>query len=72
MKPLVPILGSILFLAVAAFCVFGFMAIFEPTDSTDQCTVFRIGYAVVGVGSLIGVKLLIIHVACKQVPSRAR
>lgn len=33
MKLNVAILGSLLLLAVAAFCVFGFLATFEPTDN---------------------------------------
>jgi hypothetical protein len=56
MKPLVAILGSPLLLAVAAFCVFGFLATFEPTDNAIA---FRIGYAVIGVGCLVGVGFLI-------------
>jgi hypothetical protein len=59
MKQLVLILGSILLLAVAAFCVFGFLATFEPTDNETQFMAFRIGYAVVGVGCLIGIGFLI-------------
>lgn len=35
MKLFVAILGSLLLLAVAAFCVFGFLATFEPTDSRE-------------------------------------
>jgi hypothetical protein len=56
MKPLVAIFGSLLLLAVAAFCVFGFLATFEPTDNAIA---FRIGYAVIGVGCLVGVGFLI-------------
>lgn len=58
MKLFVAIFGSLLLLAVTAFCVFGFLATFEPTDKTTQFLAFRIGYAVVGVGSLIGVAFL--------------
>lgn len=36
MKFLVAVFGSLILLAVAAFCVFGFMATFEPTDKTAQ------------------------------------
>ena len=58
MKLLVAIPGSLLLLAIAAFCAFGFMATFEPTANA---LAFRIGYAVVGVGCLIGVVLLIVN-----------
>lgn len=57
MKHLVAIFGSLLLLAVAAFCVFGFMASFE--DGIAEFIAFRIGYAVIGVGSLIGIVVLI-------------
>ena len=59
MKLFVAILGSLLLLAVAAFCVFGFMATFEPTDKTTQFMAFRIGYVVVGVACIIGMGILI-------------
>lgn len=59
MKLFVAILGSILLLAVAAFCGFGFLATFEPTDNVTQFMAFRIGYSVIGVGCLVGVGLLI-------------
>ncbi len=48
--------GSLLLLAVAAFCVFGFLATFEPTDNA---LAFRIGYTVIGVGCLVGAGVLI-------------
>lgn len=52
MKLLIAVFGSLLLLAIAAFCIFGFMATFEPTDNA---LAFRIGYAVVGVGCLVGI-----------------
>ena len=52
MKLFVAILGSLLLLAVAAFCGFGFLATFEPTNNA---LAFRIGYAVIGFGCLVGV-----------------
>jgi hypothetical protein len=61
MKTFVAVLGSLLLLAIAAFCVFGFMATFEPTDRTAEFLAFRVGYAVVGVGCLVGVVLLIVN-----------
>ena len=59
MKLFVAISGSLLLLAVTAFCLFGFLATFEPTESTTQFMAFRIGYAVVGVGCLVGFCVLI-------------
>ncbi len=59
MKLFVAILGSLFLLAVAAFCVFGFLATFEPTDNTDQFMAFRIGYTVIGLGCLAGVGFLL-------------
>lgn len=55
MKLFVAIFGSLLLLAVSAFCVFGFLATFEPTTNTSQFMIFRIGYGVMGVGCLIGI-----------------
>lgn len=59
MKPLVTILSSLLLLAVAAFCVFGFMATFEPSDNQTQFLAFKIGYAAIALGCLIGTGFLI-------------
>jgi len=58
MKLIVAIVGSLL-LAVAAFCLFGFLATFEPTTNTTQFMVFRVGYAVGGVGCLVGIGFVI-------------
>jgi len=69
MKVFVAILGSLLLLAVAAFCVFGFMATFEPTDKTTQFIGFRIGYAVVGVACIVGVRFLIVNPRGRTSPS---
>ena len=55
MTQCVAILGSLLLLAVAGFCVFCFMTTFEPTNNAAQFMLFRVAYAVVGVGCLIGV-----------------
>ena len=65
MKLLVTILGSLLLLAVAAFCVFGFLATFEPTDKTAQFLAFRVGYTVIGIGCLVGVGFLIVNAVRK-------
>jgi len=50
MKLFVAIFGSLFLLAVAACCVFGFLATFKPTDNTAQFMAFRVGYAVIGLG----------------------
>ena len=59
------IVSSLLLLAVAAFCLFGFLATFEPTDRPGQFLAFRIGYAVVGFGCLAGTVATIINVIRK-------
>ncbi len=60
MKLILAIVAPIILLPVAAFCVFGFMATFEPTDRPEVFTAFRIGYGVVGVGCLIAVLVLFV------------
>lgn len=60
MKVIFSVLVSLMFLAVAAFCLFGFLATFEPTDRPGQFLAFRIGYAVVGVGCLGGTVALVV------------
>ncbi len=62
MKHLAAILGSLLLLAVAAFCVFGFLATFEPTDNAF---VFRVGYTVIGIGCVVGTGILFVNGARK-------
>ena len=59
MKLFVAILGSLLLLAVAAFCGFGFLATFEPTDNVAQFMALRIGYSVMCLVCLVGVGFLI-------------
>ena len=61
MKLLFTVVGSLLLLAIAAFCVFGFLATFEPTDKPEMFLAFRIGYAVVGIGCLVGTIALIVY-----------
>ena len=61
MKLLLTGFGSLFLLALAVFCVFGFLATFEPTNNPGQFMAFRIGYAVVGLGSIGGVILLIVN-----------
>ena len=59
MKLILAIIAAIILLPIAAFCVFGFMATFEPTDRPEVFMAFRIGYGVVGVGCLVAVVGLI-------------
>ncbi len=66
MRLLVAILGSVFLLAVAGFCVFGFLATFEPTDRTAEFWAFRIGYAVVGIGCLIGTGVSLVKAMSKR------
>ena len=54
MKIVLAFFGSLLLLAVAAFCLFGFLATFEPTDRPGQFLAFRVGYAVVDIACLAG------------------
>ncbi len=56
MKRVAPILCTVLLLSLAAFCVFGFLATFEPTD---HAVAFRIGYALIGLSCLTGSALQI-------------
>ncbi len=65
MKRFVAIFGSLPLLAVAAFCVFGFLATFEPSDNATQFIAFRIGYSVIGVGCFVGVGFLIANAVRK-------
>jgi len=62
MKLLIAIFGSLLLLAVAAFCVFGFLATFEPTS---DAIAFKIGYTVIGLGCLVGVGFLVANAVWK-------
>ncbi len=62
MKLVVAVLGSLLLLAIAAFCVFGFLATFEPTSNAMA---FRIGYTVIGMGCLVGVGGLVANAVRK-------
>ena len=58
MKPILAIAVAIALLPVVAFCVFGSMATFEPTDRPGVFMAFRIGYGVGGVGCLVVVGCL--------------
>jgi hypothetical protein len=60
MKMIVTVVGSILLLALAAFCLFGFLATFEPSNTPGMFWAFRIGYAIVGIGCVVGVCVLIL------------
>ena len=60
MRILLALFGSLVLLAVAAFCAFGFLATFEPTNNAGEFLAFRIGYAVVGLGCVAGLIALIV------------
>jgi len=49
------VFGAIALLAVASFCVFGFLASFEPPTWVE----FQAGYAALGCGCLMGVAALL-------------
>lgn len=51
-----------LFLPVAAFCGFGFLATREPTDNA---LVFRVGYTAIGMSCLVDVGFLIMNTVRK-------
>lgn len=59
MRIVVAIIGSLILLPIAAFCVFGFTATFEPTSQPGVFMAFRVGYAVIGIGCLVGIVALI-------------
>ena len=61
MRITLAIVGSLLVLPIAAFCVFGFLATFEPSNTPGMFMAFRIGYAVVGVACLAGTIALIVN-----------
>ncbi len=58
-RTLYAILGVVVLLPIAAFCLFGFAATFEPTNRPGVFWAFRIGYGVVGLGCLAGVVMLV-------------
>ena len=60
MKIVLALFVSLLLLAVAVFCLFGFLATFEPTDRPGQFLAFRIGYTIVGIGCLVGMIAVIL------------
>jgi len=60
MKLILAIFGSLILLAVAAFCVFGFLATFEPTNNQGQFMAFRVGYSVIILGCIAGVIAMIL------------
>ena len=60
MKQLFALIGCVVLLPIAAFCTFGFLATFEPSDTPVVFLAFRIGYAVFGFGCVAWVILLIV------------
>ncbi len=65
MKPSVPVVGSLILLCIAGFCLFGFLATFEPTSNATQFMVYRIVYGLIGLGCLFSVGVLITNVIRK-------
>jgi hypothetical protein len=49
MKPQIALIISVILLGVAAFCVFGFLATFEPSNIPGLNFAFRVGYVVLGI-----------------------
>ena len=68
MRLLMALFGSVLLLAVAAFCLFGFLASFESNETTF--VVFRIGYAVIGAVCLAGILALVVNAISKSKSAR--
>jgi len=66
MRIVAAIIGTLALLPIAAFCLFGFAATFEPTSTPGVFLAFRIGYAVIGLGCLAGVIALIARCFKKQ------
>ena len=71
MRIVAAIIGSLILLPIAAFCVFGFMATFEPDESVEFM-VFRIGYTVIGLGCLAGIIALIANCFRRKMNSEER
>mgnify|MGYP001432789228 CR=1 FL=1 len=59
MRPLNAVAKSLVLLVVAAFCLFGYAASFESTGRPGLFLAFRVGYAVIGLGSLAGIVALV-------------
>ena len=57
MNKVIRIIGVLALLALLAFCVFGFMATFEPLDASTQLT-WRVVYGLAGLACLGGIALL--------------
>ena len=52
------IIGALALLAVAGFCVFGFMATYEYSDAAKRLP-WQIGYGAIGLVCLFGVAMLL-------------
>lgn len=52
------VIAAVLLLLILLFCIYGFMATFEPLDRSVQLT-FRVVYAVLGTSCLAGVVWLL-------------
>jgi hypothetical protein len=57
MAKYVRILLALVLLGIAAFCGFGLLATFEPTD--QNVIAFRIGYGAIGIASILGAVWLV-------------
>lgn len=58
MKHFLTTVASVFLFAAAAYCLFGFLASFEPTDPPGKFLGFRIVYAAVGVTCLAAMAAL--------------
>jgi roadblock/LC7 domain-containing protein len=65
MKVIVEVVAAVVLLALAAFCLFGFLATYEPTEAPGMNWTFRIGYAVVGISCVVCVVVLILKAVRK-------
>lgn len=45
---------AVVLLAAAGFCLFGFLATFEPANDPTRNLIFRIGYALLGIAATAG------------------
>lgn len=60
MQAISRLLTAIILLGVVAFCVFGFLATFEPLPPATQWT-WRAIYAAVGLASMVGAGALAVR-----------
>ncbi|MEY2805755.1 MAG: hypothetical protein RIR65_172 [Planctomycetota bacterium] len=58
---LIPMLCAAFLLAVAVFCLQGFLATFEPTAEPANFMVFRAAYAICGATSVLAAFVLVLR-----------